>query len=266
MPIATYDGGEVDLKSFLMQLKQFQGNSSADLRFLGSVDRILQRLVMPPLLERCAKDEGMEKREGFIASIQNSTGSQLAQKMREKLIGEMGQITDADIEKYFNEHRKDFMLMAKAKAVGIALKTQAEANDILKKLKDGGSFSELARKYSIDPSTNSSGGDLGYFTFNQYPEIFNECQKMKKGELGGPVNIKGTFWVFRMLDYTPEKLKTFDLARPEVINRVKGQRYNEAPTKWLESRRAENNYTMDLDLIKNNLITTSIPDTTKNGK
>lgn len=50
----------------------------------------------------------------------------------------------------------------KLKASHILLRHEYEAKDILKKLEEGKPFEELARDFSICPSS-SRGGDLGEF-------------------------------------------------------------------------------------------------------
>lgn len=45
----------------------------------------------------------------------------------------------------------------------ILVASEQEAQDLLAQLQDGADFAELAREYSLDPSTKESGGDLGFF-------------------------------------------------------------------------------------------------------
>lgn len=45
----------------------------------------------------------------------------------------------------------------------ILLATEDEARNLLTQLQGGADFAEVARQYSLDPSTKESGGDLGFF-------------------------------------------------------------------------------------------------------
>lgn len=52
--------------------------------------------------------------------------------------------------------------MVRVKASHILVKTEAEAKEIMQKIKAGDDFAKLAKLYSQCPSGNA-GGDLGYF-------------------------------------------------------------------------------------------------------
>lgn len=69
------------------------------------------------------------------------------------------------------------------KAAHILVKAQFEAEDILRKLKQGSSFEDLARKFSTCTSA-SNGGDLGAIKIGKAAEEFEEAAlKLKPGEI-----------------------------------------------------------------------------------
>ena len=98
------------------------------------------------------------------------------------------QITDKQIEKYYNENvfgdisckhilitpdTKDSMTDdEKDKADKEALN---KAKDIIKKLKEGASFDELAKEYSQDASNAEKGGDLGFFNKGEMVSEFEDA-------------------------------------------------------------------------------------------
>jgi hypothetical protein len=70
----------------------------------------------------------------------------------------------------------------------ILLKTESEALRILKEIKNGADFEELARKHSIDLSSGSKGGDLGTFRRGDLlPDFEKAILKLKVGELSNVV-------------------------------------------------------------------------------
>jgi len=85
------------------------------------------------------------------------------------------------------------------RALHILVKTRAEAEDILKQLKAGQDFSELAKTKSISPSA-AKGGDLGFFDKGDFAaEIENEILKLKVNEVGSIVETKNGFNLFKRL-------------------------------------------------------------------
>ena len=62
-------------------------------------------------------------------------------------------------------------------------KAKKEAEDIIKKLKDGEKFEDLAKKYSDDSATAKKGGDLGWISKGDMVDEFDAAAfKLKKGK------------------------------------------------------------------------------------
>jgi peptidyl-prolyl cis-trans isomerase C len=72
----------------------------------------------------------------------------------------------------------------KIKCSHILVKKQSEAVMILERLKNGESFSNLARQLSIDKGSAKRGGDLGLFGRGMMVRPFEEAAfKLNKGEM-----------------------------------------------------------------------------------
>lgn len=80
--------------------------------------------------------------------------------------------------------------MARAHALHILVKTQAEAEQLKQQLAKGAKFGELARKHSLCPSAKK-GGDLGEFGRGQMVPAFDRVVFSKPTlEVHGPVKTK----------------------------------------------------------------------------
>jgi parvulin-like peptidyl-prolyl isomerase len=78
--------------------------------------------------------------------------------------------------------------------------------EIYQKLKDGAEFTEMAEKYSEDPSVKKNKGDLGYFTWGRMVPPFQEAAwKLKVGEMSEPVETQFGFHIILLEDKRPVK-------------------------------------------------------------
>lgn len=76
---------------------------------------------------------------------------------------------------------------------------QYEAEDLLKKLKEGASFSELAQKYSICPSAKQ-GGDLGPVDSRRLDVDFAEAAGLlKMGDISPIVRTRFGFHLIQKI-------------------------------------------------------------------
>ena len=105
-------------------------------------------------------------------------------------------VTDKQIQKYYDENvygdiSCKYILITPAVTDNMSDedKTKADkealqkAKDIIKKLKNGESFDDLAKEYSDDTSNKDKGGDLGYFNTGDMLEEFEKAAfALKKGK------------------------------------------------------------------------------------
>jgi parvulin-like peptidyl-prolyl isomerase len=90
----------------------------------------------------------------------------------------------------FQEHLVGSLALAveQVHARHILVMSEAEAMDILLRLRSGESFATLARQYSQDKATSELGGDLGFFPRNVMPaEIEAVAFALAPGQISGIV-------------------------------------------------------------------------------
>lgn len=75
------------------------------------------------------------------------------------------------------------------------------ANRIVEQLRQGGSFVAYARQFS-EATTAAVGGDLGWIRLPQLqsPQLETIVSEMQPGQLMGPVEIPGGFWIVYLID------------------------------------------------------------------
>ncbi|MBK8130504.1 MAG: peptidylprolyl isomerase [bacterium] len=109
-----------------------------------------------------------------------------------------GSISLSEIEKYYSDHESDYKLKERRKLayVSIPLVIGAEdslrvtetVEDVMAMLRQGESFSELAKEYSEDPGSGKNGGDLGWFQRGRMVKEFDSTAFVAEiGQVVGPV-------------------------------------------------------------------------------
>ena len=140
-------------------------------------------------------------------------------------------VTDKQIQKYYDENvygdiscKHILITPAVTDDMSDEDKTKADkealqkAKDIIKKLKNGESFDDLAKEYSDDTSNKDKGGDLGYFnTGDMLEEFENAAFALKKGKYTTtPVKTK---YGYHIILKTDEKEKpSLEDKKEEIIN------------------------------------------------
>jgi parvulin-like peptidyl-prolyl isomerase len=87
--------------------------------------------------------------------------------------------------------------MSKVKASHILVKKHSEAERILKEIKSGADFAELAKKHSLCPS-GKKGGNLGFFQRGQMVKEFEQTAfSLRKGELSEVVKTQFGYHIIK---------------------------------------------------------------------
>lgn len=154
-------------------------------------------------------------------------------------IGEGLNPTDAELMKMYNQnqdqfrtkervHARHILLMTQGKTPAEDAKIRAQADDLLKQIKAGGNFEELAKKYSQDPGSASKGGDLGWVERGQMvPEFEKACFSLKPGETSGVIKTEYGYHIVQVLAHEQAHLQTFDEVKSQLATQWKNQRVNQ---------------------------------------
>ncbi|HBL17595.1 MAG TPA: hypothetical protein DD417_12825 [Elusimicrobia bacterium] len=94
-------------------------------------------------------------------------------------------VTDEEIKDYHRKHPIELS------ASHILLATSEDAEEVLGKVRSGGSFAALAKAHSLDADTAHQGGRMRPALYGEVIPELEVLFSMKLGELGGPV--KSTF-------------------------------------------------------------------------
>src|SRR6185312_789007 len=106
-----------------------------------------------------------------------------------------------------------------------------KAEDVLKQLKAGGNFSDLAKKYSEDPGSGKNGGSLGWLGKGRtVPEFEQAAFSLAKGTTSGLVQSSYGFHIIRVDDKQAAHLKTLDEVKDQIEGTIKQQKAAQVAT------------------------------------
>ena len=139
----------------------------------------------------------------------------------EKILTKDIVISDEAIKASFDNNESLYNTANAYRTAIIVLPSKEEAEDALAELAEGSSFNILARERSIDASSASLGGDLGYINESKDsfdPAIIKSASSLKPNTTSGVISLSnGTFAILHVSDIM--KGKTFKLK--EVKDHIK---------------------------------------------
>lgn len=162
------------------------------------------------------------------------------------------QITQDDLRSYYDQHRDEYRIPDQVKVSHILIKTplpgpdgkvdekgvaeaQQRAENLLKQLKGGANFEDLARKYSEDSGSAKQGGSLGWIGRGQtVPEFEKVAYSLPKGQMSGVVKSSYGFHIIRVDDKQEAHMKSLDEVKDTIEPILKHQKGQQIAQKKAE--------------------------------
>jgi peptidyl-prolyl cis-trans isomerase C len=217
-PVAIVNGTPISRTAYDIYVKNLLQGKQQELT-PEQKNQVLDELISMQLLAAQADKDGLEKDPDTAAQLQVLRMRVMADAESQKFL--KGQEpTDAELHA---EYDSAIAAMDKNEyhARHILVANQDQANQIIKKLKGGAKFEDLAKSQSIDGS-KTNGGDLGWFTLARMVKPFGDALKgLKKGEYTQqPVQTQFGWHVIKLEDTRDVTPPPFDQVKPQLSNAV----------------------------------------------
>ncbi len=118
------------------------------------------------------------------------------------------------------EARRASHILITADSVGDAESAKALAEQLRERISNGESFEDLAREFSDDPVSAEQGGDLGWIEPEDMVDVFEQSlyELDAPGGVSQPVETQFGWHLIRLGEIRPPQGKSFEEARPEIID------------------------------------------------
>ncbi len=164
-------------------------------------------------------------------------------------------ITEEDAQKYYSENKREFETPEQVRASHILIKSDTtgpdsdpnqakakakeKAEDLLKQIKEGADFAELAKANSTCPSA-AKGGDLDFFTRGRMVPPFEKAAfKLNVGQISEVVETRFGYHIIKVTDKKQATTKTFEQTKDDIINTLTQTKQGEFVKAYIESLKAD---------------------------
>jgi peptidyl-prolyl cis-trans isomerase C len=135
------------------------------------------------------------------------------------------------------ETAEDKFSQKKADRLTKIINTEAKEriDSLLKRLQDGESFNDLAKRFSEDEVTNKKEGLLGdLHPESTIPEISEEMVKLKEEETSGVIQSKFGYHILKLDEIIPSKLIPFSETKTDIMNLLMKKETQKLFTSYIE--------------------------------
>lgn len=168
-------------------------------------------------------------------------------------------ISEADVRQYYEAHKSEFetvrakhiLVRFQGSSVPVRagekdltdVEALAKAQEIRKKIQDGGDFAAIAKTDSDDAGSGANGGELPPFRHGQMVPAFEKAAfAMKPGELSEPVKSNFGYHIIMVVSHDT---KPFEEVRADLENRMKPEETQKAVNKVVAELQKSNPPALD---------------------
>jgi foldase protein PrsA len=176
-----------------------------------------QQFPRPAEFEKFLKSTGQTTSDLLLRVKLN----QLSSKIQEKIAKQKHAVTKAEIEKYYNENKQRFGTPEKRNVEIILTKTEADAKKAKQEVESGKSFSSVAKRVSIDPTSKANGGLLTEVVKGQQEKALDTAIfSARPNALSGPLKTAFGYYIFRVKSSTPGNQQSLAQAEAAIKSQL----------------------------------------------
>lgn len=219
--IAKVNKGVITQADFLKEINRVPEWARGQFEGQEGKDKFLDEIIKRELLYQNALNMKLDNDKEYIAKIKEFEKMTLISLILQKEVEEKANVSDAEVEAFFDKNEEKFRIGTEIKASHILVETEEEAKDILDKINNGEKFGKLAKAHSKDKGSAGKGGDLGFFGRGKMvPEFERAALSLKVGELSGPVKTRFGFHIIKLADIKEGDPADFEQSKASIMKQL----------------------------------------------
>ncbi|MBI3281112.1 MAG: peptidylprolyl isomerase [Acidobacteria bacterium] len=209
--------------------------------------QLQSKIAQPEKFQEFVKQQTGQPYEDYRAEIRNGF---LTQRVIRQEVGGRVSVPRADLQKYYDEHKSEFMredrvflreilVSTEGKdAAGIAA-AEKKARDLVARARKGERFHELARDNS-DAVTARQGGELGGFKRGELNKAIEDVVFDKeRGSVTDPIRVSAGFLILRVEEKHKAGQAGFEEVENEIMEKLFMPKFQPAVREYLTRLREE---------------------------
>jgi len=212
-------------------------------------NEFLNSLIERHLLLREAKRKNLERDENVLRYLKRAKEELMIQQLIEDEISQKAKVTNNEIESHYRDHGSEYAQPPRFKASHIVVQEEGLAKKLMKEIQDGADFARLAREYSFDTPTKYKGGDLGYFSKDEFlPEIAEACERLDKGALS-IVKTRMGYHVLKVVDKKETQTRPLEDVQDYIREKLLLNKQLKLYDKLIENLKERNDVSVNQDVL-----------------
>lgn len=251
--LAEFDGQVVTIDELEQEISELSSYKQKKYKDQAGREEYLVLMAESRMLLRAAIDSGLDKDEKILQETQDYKDQLIVKEFVKREVDDKAVLIDGDLSKYYEEHKEDYLIPEKVVVTEISVKDEETAKEIMKKIKAGADYTELAKEMDAKGETFGPGkgneGKTNPFSRSQFsnaPKFAETCFGLELGQISDiivqPLRDETFYMIARLDERIEPKQQELSEVEKRVNRIVQKEKKKERMDKWLEGLKVENDY------------------------
>lgn len=162
----------------------------------------------------------------------------MAEKLQAKLAEQL-QVTDEEVAKAYEQVKlRQILVRPKSTSESDTRAALARARDLVKRIRDGADFAQVAKEHSDDELTRESGGELGFVGHDVLPEAVDAVAwELEPGAVSDPIETDEGYYIIQVVERREASGEEFEKAKPDLVEQIRQEKADEHFARWFADLR-----------------------------
>lgn len=225
-------GFQINQEQLNVVIKRYMKNTRKPRVSKDEKIKLLREMARHKLLQEHGDLQALRTDAEVKKEMQHYENNLILRKyLKEKIVNKIN-VTENDLKEYYQNNQLQYLLPQSVEASHILLRTRADAEKVLGKLKEKVSFEQLVAEYSIDlPLALTEKGKMSLYPINKgeaVAKLDNELFTHLDGEVTDIVETEYGFHIIRIDKHLPVSYKPFNKVLKDIKKVVTKEKYEEA--------------------------------------
>jgi peptidyl-prolyl cis-trans isomerase C len=265
VPIAKGNGVLITSDEFKARLDEQSPFIRARYTTLDRKKEFLDNLVRQEVLAAEAERQGLDKDPDVRATLRKIMVQKLVQKKFQPEANPGADVPEADVAKYYEEHKPEYVRARKVRVQAIVLNAPEGSPDRAKKValakktlqkvkaeekKNPVAFNQAVSTISEDAASKQLGGDLQFKSQEELEKAYGKAVAdaafaLKAGEMSNVIEAPSGIYVLKFAGEQPEMNRTIDQVKAQIAAKLSRDKKTKEFDEWLKSLREAAKVTVD---------------------
>lgn len=249
--LVRFDGRKITVEEFKKEINKVPEFAKGIFEGPEGKRKFLEDLINRELIFLDAKKKKIDKDKEYLDMVERFKKDAMLEILLKREVEDKAKVEESELKAYYDANPEEFRLNEEVRASHILVKTEEEAREVIKKIKEGADFGKLAAEHSLDPETSKREGDLGYFGRGRLnPEFEKAAFKLKEGEISEPVKTNFGYHIIKLTGRKRGQLVEYPKVTEILRQRLTREKQKKIFEEWIAGLRKESKININEQALK----------------